>query len=57
MGLPLLERAPQLLPEQGLDLGRHYVQLCHELGDEPDASLLASMYSALVAGGVITPDD
>jgi hypothetical protein len=49
--LPVLERAPYVLPAAGLGLVRGYVTRCEEAEREPDGELVERMHAVLLARG------
>ena len=55
--LPLLERAPYVLPDAGEHLVRGYIQLCDESQKEPEQQLLQRAHAVLVRAGVVPPGD
>ena len=54
--LPLLERAPYVLPDSGLRLAQDYLQLCQQLEREPEEELVQRIHAVLVSAGVLSAD-
>ena len=55
--MPLLERAPSLLPDAGQSIVQRYVGVCDETEREPDEELLQRMHEVLVSAGVLTAEE
>jgi tetratricopeptide (TPR) repeat protein len=55
--LPMLERAPYVLPDSGLRLAQRYLELCEQAGREPDEKTLQRMHAVLVSAGVLVPEE